>query len=104
MDRPIAGWTQLAAEPLVLLREYSFGSATANSLAIRLPDGTLLLVSSPCNLSDSELNALAGVGVVSALLANNGAHHLGVPSLLKRFPNAVCYATQSASTRIAKKS
>lgn len=104
MNRPIAGWTQLSAEPLVLVREYSFGPATANALAIRLPDGKLLLVSAPAHLSARELDDLASVGEVSALLANNGAHHLGVPALQKRFPNALCYATDSARARIAKKS
>jgi hypothetical protein len=87
----------------VLLREYSFGPGVANSLAIRLPDGKLLLVSAPSDLSDRELDDLASAGEVSALVANNGAHHLGLPSLHKRFPNAVCYATEDARSRIAKK-
>ena len=104
MNRPVAGWTQLAAEPLVLLREYSFGPAQANSLAIRLPDGELLLVSAPTDLSAAELNELASVGEVTALVANNGAHYLGIPSLHKRFPKAGCYATEAARARIAKKS
>jgi hypothetical protein len=41
---------------------------------------------------------------VSALLANNGAHHLGLAGFSKRFPKAVCYATEPARARISQKS
>jgi hypothetical protein len=71
---------------------------------VRLPDETLLLISPPTGLSASELDALAGLGEVSALLANNGAHHLGLAGLSRRFPQAVSYATDAARARILKKS
>jgi len=103
MNSPIAGWTQLAAEPLVLMREYSFGPGTANAVAVRLDDGTLLVISPPAGLSTRELDDLARVGEVSALLANNGAHYLGLASFCARFPKAVAYATDAARERIAQK-
>jgi glyoxylase-like metal-dependent hydrolase (beta-lactamase superfamily II) len=104
MNSPIAGWTQIAAEPLVLVREYSFGPGTANAVAVRLDDGTFLVVSPPTNLSARELDELASVGEVSALLANNGAHYLGLASFCQRFPSATAYATETALQRIQQKS
>ena len=104
MNSPLPGWTLLASEPLVLMREYSFGPGVANALLVRLQDGSLLLVSPPTDLSATELDAIAGLGEVSALLANNGAHYLGVAGFCKRFPKAVCYATQPAGARISQKS
>ena len=104
MNSPIAGWTQLAAEPLVLMREYSFGPGTANAVAVRLDDGTLLVISPPTGLSARELDELASVGEVSSLLANNGAHYLGLTSFCERFPKATAYATDAARERIQQKS
>lgn len=104
MNSPLPGWTLLASEPLVLMREYSFGPGVANALLVRLQDGSLLFVSPPTDLSASELDAIAGLGEVSALLANNGAHHLGLAGFCKRFPKAVCYAADAARARIAQKS
>lgn len=86
------------------MREYSFGPGLANALMVRLQDGSLLLVSPPTDPSPSELDAIAGLGEVSALLANNGAHYLGVAGFCKRFPKAICYATDAARARIAQKS
>lgn len=104
MKTSIPGWTQLAAEPLVLMREYSFGPGSANAVAVRLGDGSLLVISPPTGLSARELDELASVGEVSALLANNGAHYLGLASFCRRFPNATAYATEAARERITHKS
>jgi glyoxylase-like metal-dependent hydrolase (beta-lactamase superfamily II) len=100
----VAGWTTLAEEPLVLMREYSFGPGQANTLAIRLPDRKLLLVSAPVGLDDSEYRALAAQGDVVAMVAINGAHHLGLPAFGSEFPNATSYATPRARELILKKS
>src|SRR5688500_6204001 len=104
MNSSIAGWTQLATQPLVLMREYSFGPGTANAVAVRLGDGTLLVISPPTGLSARELDELASVGEVSALLANNGALYLGLASFCQHFPKAVAYATEAARERIMQKS
>lgn len=100
----VPGWKTLAEDPLVLIREYSFGPGVANALAVQLPNRKLLLVSAPTDLSKADHDALAAVGEVTAMLAINGAHHLGLPDAGSSYPNAVSYATESARTRILKKS
>jgi hypothetical protein len=99
----VEGWTTLAETPLVLLHEYSFGPGYANALAVRLPDGQFLLVSAPKLRSPETLRALAVHGKVAALLAINGAHHLGLSDCRSVFPEAKSYATPDARKRILKK-
>jgi glyoxylase-like metal-dependent hydrolase (beta-lactamase superfamily II) len=103
MGTTVTGWTTLAEQPLVLLREYGFGPGKANALAVRLPNGKLLLISPPVGVPDAELKALATQGEVTALVASNGAHHLGLAPCGKAFPGAVSYATATARARILKK-
>jgi glyoxylase-like metal-dependent hydrolase (beta-lactamase superfamily II) len=104
MSTNVAGWTTLAEEPLVLLREYTFGPGYANALAVGLPDGKLLLISTPFGLTPTEGQALAAHGDVVAMVAINGAHYLGLPAASAAFPNAISYATARARDRILKKS
>lgn len=100
----IEGWTTLAEEPLVLMKEYSFGrEATANALVVGLPDRKLMIVSPPTGATLASLRALDAHGTVTALLAFNGVHHLGLPACRAAFPQAVSYATPRAAARIAKK-
>jgi hypothetical protein len=103
MGTTISGWTTLAEEPLVLLREYAFGPGRANTLAIGLPNRKLLLVSPPTGVPAAELEALKPLGDVVAMVAINGAHHLGLSPCRAIFPNAVSYATPQAKARILKK-
>jgi hypothetical protein len=103
MSTAVTGWTTLAEQPLVMIREYSFGQGFANALAVQLPNGKLLLVSSPAGLPADQVQALQAHGEVVALLANNGAHHLGLASCRGAFPRAVSYATPRARERILKK-
>jgi hypothetical protein len=103
MTTTVAGWTTLAEEPLVLVREYAFGPGTANALAVRMPNRKLLLVSAPTGVHTAELQALSAHGEVVAMIAINGAHHLGLGPCRGAFPNAVSYATASARERILKK-
>lgn len=104
MSTTVTGWQTLSEEPLVLLREYSFGGGRANALAIRLPNRKLLLVSAPCGLPSQSLRALAAEGEVVALLAINGAHHLGLAGWRSQFPHATSYAARAARERILKRS
>lgn len=103
MSTTVAGWKTLAEEPLVLLREYSFGPGQANALVVGLPNDKLLLVSAPVDMSATELQALSSHGEVVGLLAINGAHHLGLRAWRTAFPNAIAYATPAARERILKK-
>jgi hypothetical protein len=101
--KTIAGWTTLSEQPLCLLREYSFGHGRSNSLLIELPNRKLLIVSPPVGLPEADLRALSDHGEVIALLAINGAHHLGLGPCRAVFPNAVTYAAPGARDRIRKR-
>lgn len=85
--------------------KYSFSSwGTANTLAIRLDDGSWLVVS-PCSAPSPEaLDVLSKDGGVSALLAPNGYHYLGQKAWRDRFPKATSYAPDGALPRLATKS
>ena len=100
----VPGWKTLAEDPLVLIREYSFGPGYANALAVQLPGRKWLLVSAPYGLSAAELEELAVHGEVAAMVAINGAHHLGLAGTRSVFPAAISYATNRARERILKKS
>lgn len=99
----IPGWTLVAEQPLLLVREYSFGAGLANSLAVRLGDGSFMLVSPPGRAHDDEVAAFRAHGGVSVLLTNNGTHHLGLGPWQKLFPEAQTYASPRAASRIRKK-
>lgn len=103
MATTVPGWTTLAEDPLVLVRAYRFGQGEANTLAIGLPDRKLMLVSPPTGLPSADLEALAKHGDVVAMVAINGAHHLGLAPCKGVFPNAKGYATHTARERIQKR-
>ncbi len=103
MTTTIKGWTTLAEQPLVLIKEYSFGQGTANALAVGLPGQQLLIMSPPTGVPVEELRALSAAGKVVALLETNGAHHLGLGASREAFPQAVTYAAKRAAERIRKK-
>ena len=104
MGTTVTGWNTLAENPLVLLREYSFGAGRANALAVRLPSGKFLIASAPIDSADPAVRGLAAHGEVAALLAVNGAHYLGLAAARRSFPNAVSYAHPHARDRILKRS
>lgn len=99
----VAGWTTLSERPLCLMREYSFGHGRSNTLVVELPNRKLLVVSPPLGVPESELRALSALGEVVALLAINGAHHLGLGPCRAVFPSAVTYAAPGARDRIQKR-
>jgi hypothetical protein len=102
MGTTVEGWTTLTESPLVLLREYSFGPGRANALAVRLPSGKFLIASAPIDAAEPAGRALAAHGDVTALLAVNGAHYLGLKAARAAFPDAVSYAHPNARERILK--
>jgi hypothetical protein len=103
MTAPIPGWTSLAETPRVLIKEYSFGGGKATAVAVQLPAGGFLVVSPPKHISPAELSGFAEAGGVLALVANNGAHYLGLGPWSKAFPSACTYAAPRAAARIRKK-
>lgn len=103
MTTTIAGWTTIAENPAVLVRDYSFGGGRANAMAVALPNRQWMVMSPPPDLTAEEAKAFADQGEVVALLENNGSHHMGLGPWRAQFPKAVTYAEPAAADRIRKK-
>ncbi|MEY4555869.1 MAG: hypothetical protein RL093_988 [Pseudomonadota bacterium] len=104
--KPInGGWTIIDDEVGVWMREYSFdGRTTANCLVARMADEHLLVISPACGMSEAAFEALARLGDVGAIVANNGMHHLGLAEWSARFPFASIHAPGAAMARIRERS
>jgi hypothetical protein len=72
-------------------------------MAVRLPDRSFMVMSPPTAVTDAEKQAFLLAGGVSALVENNGVHHMGLGPWRARFPDAVSYAAPRAAARIRKK-
>lgn len=103
MTTHVKGWTTIAENPQVSIREYAFGPGKSNAMAVQLPNGKLMIVSAPTGVPKEELRELEAIGEVVALLANNGTHHLGLGPGRAAFPNATTYAAPDAAARIRSK-
>ncbi len=103
MDTTPNGWTVVDADTGVLSYTYKFPGGTANSLAARMPDGRMFVMSPPMGVDEGVFDDLLQFGEVGAVATNNGFHHLGLPAWEKRFPDARFYASPKAAIRIAKK-
>lgn len=97
-------WTDLVGDGSIKALKYSFGVATANTLAARLDDGSWMVVSPAMKLPDPLYDALASDGGVSALVAPNAYHHMGQAAWRARFPKAVSYAPEGTLKRLASAS
>ena len=97
-------WRSLTDDRSVRWLKYSFGPGTANTLAVRLDEGTWLVVSPAVDAPSAALDELSKDGAVTALLAPNPYHHRGQQAWRLRFPEAVSYAPEGALQRLAKKS
>lgn len=75
----------------------------ANSCAIKLREGELLVVCPPYKTSDADFAELERYGRPSVILAPNPFHHLGIPEWTKRYPEAKRFASGATAARIAKK-
>lgn len=95
-------WQKLS--PTVWILEYAFaGSAFSHTFACKLADGSVAVTSPATNVEKSVLDALAELGPVSAIVAPNGFHHLGVAKWREAFPKARVYASKETAARVAKK-
>jgi hypothetical protein len=103
MTDKVPGWTTLAEDPLVLVKEYGFGPGRANELAVALPDRKWMIMSPAPTLERAEVEAFERLGQVVALVENNGVHHLGLGTWRAQFKDAVSYAAPRAAARIRKK-
>ena len=102
MTSTFGGWKQLGSDPLIAVFEYSFGPGTANALAVGVESG-VIVVSPPCRVTDSVLDAAAALGSVRALVASNAFHHRGLPAWKARFPDAQMFAPAQSIARVAAK-
>lgn len=97
-------WTVIDADAGVLCSSYAFApGATSNCFTARLPSGGIMLISPPVKISGAALDELGRFGRIEAFVANNGLHHLGLPTWRARFPKARCFAAPAAMKRIHKK-
>lgn len=102
MNQTKNGWKVIDETLPILTYEYSFGPGLANTLAIGVGDG-VVLVSPPLNASDGVVGDLAAYGPVRALVASNAFHYLGIPEWHARFPQAVVAAPVQSIARVKKK-
>jgi hypothetical protein len=97
-------WQVIDAEGAALWLEYPFTKgAFATTLAFRGADG-ITVVSPASGLDAAAYDELASYGEVTALVANNGLHHLGQAAWRERFPAAESYAAPQILARLEKKS
>jgi hypothetical protein len=92
-------WQNLTSDGSVRWLKYSWGPATANTLAARLEDGTWLVVAPSVGSPSSVLEDLSKDGTVSALIAPNAYHYLGQQAWRLHFPGATSYAPSGGRTR-----
>src|SRR5438874_5126409 len=97
-------WTVLDAERPVLTRSYFFRpGADARMMVVGIGGGRLAVVSPGAGLPVEALRELERYGKVTALVAPNGYHYLGLPLWQRTFLDARTYAPEQARARIAKK-
>jgi hypothetical protein len=104
MSTTETGWEVIDKESGVLTRSYPFAKqATARMMTVRLKDGSLAAISPAAKIDGSAMLELEKWGGVSALIAPNGFHHLGLPDWLRAFPKARVFAPKSAHVRLRKR-
>lgn len=99
----IEDWNVIDEDRAILWREYSYAKgARATTLVFRGEDG-LVVVSPGVKTSARAFDALAELGPVRALIANNRFHHLGQREWRARFPDAESYCPPGAVATLAKR-
>jgi hypothetical protein len=97
-------WEHVDEAHGVWTREYVFApKSLARMMTARAKDGSLVAISPANGLGEKDFETLRADGGVSALIAPNGFHHLGLASWSQAFPNARIFAPAKASARVAKK-
>ncbi len=101
MDATANGWQIFDARTPVLTYEYSFGPGTANSLAVGV-EGGLVVVSPPCRARSGIFEDLSAYGTVRALVASNAFHHLGLAEWKAQYPDALIFAPAQSIARVER--
>jgi hypothetical protein len=97
------GWEVFDARTPILTCPYSFGPGVATALAVGGAAG-LIVVSPPCRVTEGVFDELSRHGRVSALVASNAYHYLGIPEWKARFPDAAIFAPAQSIARVEKHS
>lgn len=97
------GWSILDGERGVWTLDYSFGGGRSNCFAVRFGTGQVVVFSPAYKMKGEQFDDLASLGTVSAVVATNGYHHLGLAEWRTRFPAARFFAPTEAMPRIRKK-
>lgn len=97
------GWRVFDAGTPILIFEYSFGPGFSNALAVGGADG-LVVFSPPCRVGGAVYEALAKYGPVTALVATNAFHTMGLAEWKARFPTAAVFAPAQAVARVERQS
>ena len=74
----------------------------SNAFAVALKDGEIAIVSPPCGADDAFFKATDELGKVTALLAPNSGHDLGLAPWHARYQEAALYAPGAAAKAIGK--
>jgi len=96
-------WLRVSHAPDVWT--WSSSSATffdLRMLAIKLKDGGIVVVSPVPDVDEISMATLDSFGPVTALLAPNYYHNLGLKPFLRRYPSAKLYAHERAIPRLEK--
>lgn len=99
----MSSWRVIDERLPILWRDYSFGPGRATTLVVGIGARKLLAVSPGSKLGDAAHDDLRAHGEVSALVAPNRFHHLGIEEWLERWPGAQAYAGEQSLRRLDKK-
>src|SRR5688572_25793745 len=97
-------WEVLDEATHTLTLEYSFRPGfTARAFVTRFAGDELVIFSPPVGIDPALFRELDEHGRVTALVAPNGFHYLGLRPALEAFPGATLYAPESSARRVVKK-
>src|SRR4051794_17338002 len=97
-----SSWTVVEPSLPALTYTYSFGSGIANTLAL-VVEGGVVIVSPPCNPTDATFTEIEKHGPIRGLVAPNAFHHMGLSAWKERAPDAPVFAPAQSIARIEKK-
>jgi hypothetical protein len=95
-------WKTVDEAAGIWLAEYPFNGTTINTVAMRIADDKLMVLSPGTDVSDASFAELDALGEVAAIVSPGPFHHLGMPGWKARYPNARLFATAGGLTRIPK--
>lgn len=94
-------WKELS--PDIFLYIYDIGIGPTNSVAFKLDNNQIIVISPPTRLTEEAFKEIESKGEVFGLVAPNFFHYLGFRSWQKRFPKARTFAPKNAHKRLERK-